>query len=362
MSDLGRLFRLSIDGPKPLENFTTVALSIAISHDDRPIKQALAAIDWTFRDDEGRPAVGGLDIAAADVASVTADTQSTLWPRDGCTLGYLDLVLTLRDTEKRECVVWVEVKVDAWESGSQLDNYRAHAALLPSPPTIITLGRTRVSERVPALRWSDVVTAIDLVTDPHYTWVSLREFLVDEQIVRPPVAAEPIDVGPCIDVVVAMNRRIREVWPGQGTSLAWIEGALRKALTASCRPRQDVVTTGGPLLYGLMANGDTWEWRLVVTARKNYDKIPVHPQQLLRDAELGGLHGDWVRHTQGLDVLERSVSSQALTSHDEIVAWFDKGLRQLHDARILDRYLADLACKRGTDGSTRPSKGSDGGA
>ena len=41
MSDLGKLFRLSVSGSKPLENFTTVALAIAIGHNDWPMKRAL---------------------------------------------------------------------------------------------------------------------------------------------------------------------------------------------------------------------------------------------------------------------------------------------------------------------------------
>ena len=48
MSDFGKLFRFrGAPGLEPLENFTTVALSIAVDHDARPILQALRGVDWT---------------------------------------------------------------------------------------------------------------------------------------------------------------------------------------------------------------------------------------------------------------------------------------------------------------------------
>ena len=48
MSDLGRLFwRRATPWQEPLENFTTEALAIAISHDFRPMKEALQQVDWS---------------------------------------------------------------------------------------------------------------------------------------------------------------------------------------------------------------------------------------------------------------------------------------------------------------------------
>src|SRR2546426_12803526 len=77
MSDLGQLFQLCGWGPKPLENFTTTALAIAINHDDRPMKQALKAIDWSHHQKPGCTALPTIDIAVNDIVSVTAATQVT---------------------------------------------------------------------------------------------------------------------------------------------------------------------------------------------------------------------------------------------------------------------------------------------
>ena len=80
MSDLGRLSRLSALGPSPLENFTTEALAIAIGHDDRPIKQTLQAVDRSCHVEDCQQMLATFDVAAADMVTVTAQTQMVLWP------------------------------------------------------------------------------------------------------------------------------------------------------------------------------------------------------------------------------------------------------------------------------------------
>jgi hypothetical protein len=343
MSDLGRLFRLrSAPDLEPLENFTTVALAIAIGHDDRPIKQALREVDWTYDNAKGSQALA--TFAVADIVSVTAETQRTLWANKDIPPGYLDLVLHVLDAQQRHSEIWFEVKVDAWEHGSQLENYKRHAALSPRSPTIITLARMRVSPLVPALKWLDIVDAVASVPNPHHTWLSLREFLLDEKIVRPPVPTEPADARACIDVIVDVNRRLAELWPNSGT-LVWREGTLRNSLERSFEAHRDLVTSGGPLRYGLMPAGERWEWGLVVTTR-NYQKVPLDAHEMLRDAEVGGLPQEWMRHTDRFEVLARRLSPGRPVSHDEIVAWFDEGLRQLHHAKVLDPFLAGLSTRQ----------------
>jgi hypothetical protein len=206
MTDLGRLFRLIGSGPKPLENFTTVALAIAIGHDDRPMRRALGSVERACEESLGihRPcgppcasghphwAISAFTTAVAESVSLTAETQKTLWGDEGIRSGYLDLALTARDAVGLALEIWVEVEVDAWESGDQLEVYRRHAERRSPPPVVITLGRTHVKPCVPFLKWSHVVDGIDSVHGPHYTWQSLRDFLLDEQIVRLPVeAADP---------------------------------------------------------------------------------------------------------------------------------------------------------------------------
>lgn len=283
---------------------------------------------------------------------MTAETQVTLWPADGIPLGYLDLVLDVLDAQRGRSAIWVEVKVDAWESGNQLENYRDHAehcAVRSRKPAIITLGRMRVSPHFPCLKWSDIVDAIASVRDPdpHHTWLSLCEFLLDEKIVRPPVPTAPIDrPDACIEITIDVNRRVRALWPSAGNTFAWVDGRLRNSLKKLVEAQQDLLGSAGPVVYGLMSAGKGWEWRLVVTTARNYENVRLDAQEMLRDAEVGRLPADWVRYTDRSDVLERRLPPGTLTSHDEIVAWFEEGLRQLRDAKILDRYLAGLSAKQ----------------
>jgi hypothetical protein len=351
MSDLGRVFHLSEFYPRPLENFTTEALATAIGHDDRPMKRALRSLDRSYHDKDWRLAFAKSPVSVAKVVTITAKTQLMLPAGIGLNgielkLGYLDLVLTLQDAHQRESVIWVEVKVDAWEGTDQLANYRNHAnqpSRIPSP-LIITLGRRRVAPSVPALKWSDVANAIASVPAPHESWLDLREFLLNEKIVRPPVPLRPLDAGECIKIIVDVNRRLRdEVWRGLG--ITWrSDETLRRALVTSFTKFHEIQASGGPLRYGLVPAGNAWDWGLVVTT-KNYERVRLDPQEILRDADIGGLPETWQRHSDRSDVLERRAPLDSLP-HDEIITWFETGLGQLRDARILERYRAGLGTKR----------------
>jgi hypothetical protein len=174
--------------------------------------------------------------------------------------------------------------------------------LTPSPPTIITLGRTRASARVPALDGRTSSRRLTRSATPTTPGVAcaICGGRGDRQAARHGRA----------DRCWAMHQRSRrgEREDSQGVA-DWYcvdRGCSPKKRTTSFEPRHDVVARGGPLLYGLTANKGAWQWRLVVTTRK--------------------------------------------------------GLRQLRDAKILDRYLADLTAKKTSDGSRTPSEGSDGGA
>jgi hypothetical protein len=344
MSDLGKLFRLSVAGLKPLENFTTAALAIAIDHDHRPIMLALRKVDRTGHEGSPFAALDAFATSTINGTSVRADTQKTLWPVEGSRLGYLDLVLSAKDAQERESVIWIEVMVDAWESADQIDVYLGHAGRLIPRPDVITLGRTKITDLVPFLRWSDVVDAIESVSNPHYTWVSLREFLVEEKIVRPKINSVPADAAACIDVIIAVNGRIRELWEGSGTSLAWADGNLRNSLAKVAE--QELLAMGGPLVYGLARFDGLWQWCVRVTVAKNYERIRLDARQVLQDAESGKLPQDWIRQPDQPEVLERRLAPGSLNAHDDIVQWFDDGLRQLRDAGVVRSYLAGLAEKK----------------
>jgi hypothetical protein len=346
MSDLGRLFRLSATGPKPLENFTSTAVAIAINPDQRPMVEALRRVNRVGHETAVAPVLDLFSKPETTRPVIVADVQKTLWRDAELRMGYLDLVISVKDADSRESAIWVEVKVDAWESGDQIPVYLDHAARLSPKPDVITLGRTKITERVPFLIWRDVVDAVESVSNPHYTWVSLREFLLEEKIARPRMETMPSDVAACIDVIAEVNERIRVLWRGMGPNMAWVETPLRKMLAKISDA--ELVASAGPLIYGLVSIDGLWQWCLRVTVAKNYARVRLDPRQILDDAQR--LPDDWIRQPDHLEVLERILPAGVRTSHDEIAQWFDEGLRQLRDGNVLRSYFAGVNAKRAPAG------------
>ena len=95
-------------------------------------------------------------------------------------------------------------------------------------------------------------------------------------------------------------------------------------------------------------------WCIFVTVFKKFSGIRLDAQQILRDAELGGLPADWVRYSEGSKVLERCLPPPGLASHDELVRWFGEGLRQLRDAKVLDPYIAARRAKKAALAAPKP--------
>lgn len=112
-----------------------------------------------------------------------------------------------------------------------------------------------ITDKVPFLTWLDVVDAIEAVSNPHYTWVSLREFLLEYKIVRPRIRVMPVDAAACIDVIAEVNERIRVHW---GPTIAWSEAPLRKKLARISKA--DLVSSTGPLIHGLASIDGLWQW------------------------------------------------------------------------------------------------------
>ena len=339
MSDLGRLlWRRAGEHNTPLENFTTEALAIAISHDFRPMKEALRQVEWfhTAEVEQTEP----FDIDA--IVAISAETQKALWTNNGV-VGYLDLVLTayLRDGQRRE--IWIEVKVNALVSGQQLGVYLEQATLVSPPTRVITLARTRISDEVPTLKWNSIAKAVDTTHDVHSSWAALSEFLSEEHIASPPTPP-PEDTAACIEVLVEVNRIIQRLWPTK-PRISWSDNGLRKVMKAA-NP-SDLMASAGPLWFGLKYKDHRWRWNLIVATVKNYERIPMDPNEVLHAADFGELADQWVRHPESREVLQlvAVIDDEKFADRDEIVSWFDQGLLQLHAAGILDSFTTGLRRK-----------------
>jgi len=344
MSDLGQLFRLSTAGPKPLENFTTTALAIAVRHDHRPILEALRRL-------EGTPSslASTVSVPADDHRriAVKADTQVALWRDDGTLGGYLDLVLTLTHLNKSR-TLWVEVKVDAWEHGEQIEFYLDRAEKLGPPPEVITLGRTQVTARVRHLTWRTVVDAIEAVSNPHYTWISLRDFLLEERIALARITSPLADGQACVELLVDANKLVRENWPGHGHGLVWQPGRLKAALLKQLQehPDRDLLVPAGPIRYGILQRDGIWVWGISLSVARNFEGVKLDPKEVLHDIAAAGLPQEWEIYPDRPDILERTLAAGSLHSSEEILEWLGQGFRDLREGNVLRAFFAGLAAKR----------------
>jgi hypothetical protein len=351
MSELGRLFRRGGMGLEQRENFTTEALAIAIHRDPRPMALALKAMSWPLAGGGTQGTVHRLIAITSQGCSMSVQTQQWL-PRsaNGLELGYLDMVLRLSLTAGVDSVeVWVEVKVDAPESGQQLANYTAHASTRPADarPIIVTLARSGLRSDYPSFLWDDIVDAVDALgkteTPPHYTWLALREFLLDERIASQKLPEAPlVDRGALLEVILRVNDLIRERW--KGTPIAWQDGHLRTAMHGVFEPSHGAETTGGPLRYGVIAEGTRWEWGLTVSTW-NHQRVKVGADDFKRRADGSGLLADWRRLNGSRDALTRRLAYRQGDSSAIVVDWFRESLKQLDDAQVLEPFFEGLAAK-----------------
>ena len=80
----------------------------------------------------------------------------------------------------------------------------------------------------------------------------------------------------------------------------------------------------------------------------------MDPIKVLAAADIGRLPDQWARHPESRDVLQlvALVDDANLADNDEVVAWFDQGLRQLRDAGIMDGFMTGMRRKYGDQAAT----------
>jgi hypothetical protein len=352
MSDLGKLFFYRETAhQRPIENFTTTALAIAINHDDRPIRIALGSLRPPDQSPptiavpfEWPAALARFD--ARQVASsprITAKTQVTKWEAGPVPRGYLDLVLEQTGTHQRTAPIWVEVKVDAWESGDQLWVYARHAEKEPGPtPVLVTLGRVRIVPHIASLTWSAVADAVSTVPDAHHSWHMLRDFLLEEHIARPPLSSDSPEVQRATEVIVAINERIRQHWPQAEKDLTWYEGSLRRSLRGWQEIDGRMVTSAGPLRYGLVPANESWDWTVQFWLQ-NYQRVPLGSEAVLRQADSGSLPDDWSRDPMARAILDRRLPLGRYTDDRDVLSWFDDSLGHLDSSGVMGLWLKGRA-------------------
>jgi hypothetical protein len=348
-SDFGRLFRKSAFGPQgPIENYVSEALAIAIEHDDRPMRRALASVSWPD---------ASLVFDPEQVTGIKPRTQVFLptsksarnQEADGPGLGYLDLVLqvTLKGGATR--TAWVEVKAETGEHGEQLDDYAAHASQISPTPCIFTLSKydirqiKHLTKGIGWLKWRSVARAIEESgSNVDSRWDDLLTFLGEEGIAWRSLPPDPTVPDAHIEVLIEVNAQIRNRWSQAG--IVWAPGALRTAALKEFSNSGRLVVTAGPLTYGLVPAKESWLWAIAVGC-DNYQGVRLNHVEIRRQADSAGLPDRWERSTVRSAVLSLQVSLREYTDREDAVGWFAAALDELDAHTAMKPFLDGLAAK-----------------
>ena len=341
-SRFGRLYLYSKDDLiRAQENFTTEALRMTIEDDRKPMLTALSALDkrkaeaMQLHERAWRPR-----------------SQVELPPR-----GWLDLVIELLDDERALTgEIWVEVKIDAPQSGQQLSYYADEACRRGHPVWIVTLAKEPVDDGVPNLSWSVLYQKARRGSPDRRSWrqhpcwndfcVFLEEQGVTNDALGPVSDAEAASLEPSYqlmnkvaEVVKTMHSRAPSLVPGLPS---WTStGVLLNFVGTNFRASGDMIGQNGPVGYGLTAEDATAYWKV--------DVDPVRALFTLKQAETtrraaaaarASLGGHWECPPSGNCVLLARRRAGSFDSHEEVVAWMEDRLRELAASSVLSALLA----------------------
>jgi len=340
-TDLQRLFwRAPTTLITPLEDFTSEALAIAIRYDPRPLLQVFANTEW--KSSSGSPLLN-----LATVVRVTTDTQVYLPVLTKDDSGRLDVVADLEDAAGVRQSVWIEVKINAPVSGKQCKVYLAHREARPAPrPFIVTLTKTRKPcEDITGISWQDIISAVDAsanIAPPlDRSWAELVAFLRTEVVL--PALGGP-DPKAFLPVFSATSETIESLWLDPPRPLTRSPGDLKRALGVRMKFYNDMLLTGGPLVWGLRATGPEWEWWVAIGTGTNWTRVWVS-EAAVHEAAKGRLL-EWTATTERYHdrylVFEKRRLHEGGESVDEAARWLCEAMRELHDAEVLEPYHAAL--------------------
>ena len=277
-----------------------------------------------------------------DVVAVRPSTQVSL-----AGVGILDLVLAV-ETQSTRGDYWVEVKVDAGESGDQLARYRQEIAARPTGqrPTLFTLSRHGLGQEagLPALTWLDLWKAIRTTTAPPRSWRDLARFLEEENM----AAADDLPIltreaaaledawslfRKAIAILHPVGVRANEIWPG--SRYPGDETTTRTALANEFKGRgalmvRNVTNYKVGVPVGICSHdGESW---LAVWVEGN----PRTDVKVLEAADAAGLGDQWKRAFGSSPVLARERRLVDFARGEDASDWLSAALLELRAAGLLE--------------------------
>lgn len=318
-SSLSRLF-IYAKGSQNVarENFTTEALAAAVRHDPAPLLALLLE--------------AGVVSAAAKLIKVL--TQKTV------PVGIIDLVLLFDASE-----VWIEVKVDAPESGNQLSNYLKHVRTTPTIK-LVTLAKDRLHPEVEPLTWQRLRRAIDATGTTSPYWRDFRTYLEEIRMAdafdEPISSAERAALGPAhalLRKVARMLVPVAEAAASMAPHLGWrvTEPDVLKEVTSKLRAHGVMsISSRARLRAGISfgtypEDGDTgvgvWVW--------SHPSATAERRQLLDAADTGNLPLPWERSPVEWEALGVYRPLIEFDDHKAAASWLVERLGELESAGLM---------------------------
>jgi hypothetical protein len=330
-SAFGRMLTYArADKTRPTENFTTEVLAAAIQTDPTPFLICLAGY--------------GLVHSADDVASVDCRTQSGF---PGA--GIIDLILDVAEPPAFTSV-WIEVKVDAPESGRQIDAYREYLALHPDAtrPVLLTLGPRPLRNDVDLIwiSWQSVWRSVHEATPTSPYWrdfaLLLEELGMADRDDEPVAARESAALGDAFALFKKVRRALVNVgkeaqhrWSRLG--FATSDGAIGRELLASFQRQGRLFVKVGTsseayLLLGIEPrDGESYASFWVETSRQS----TALRGQIISVANDAGLPASWERRFSEWGGLQASARLVTLPSSQAVSDWYLRCLDELDASGVL---------------------------
>jgi hypothetical protein len=332
MSILEGLYRYARgDRAHARENFTTQALAGCIRLDPVPFAKALQEVG---------------DLGISEDATIDPLAVSTQWPVPA--VGAIDLVVRGQD-RSRPFERWGELKVDAGESGDQIQRYQKHLLRLPdlNRPTLFTLGRSplRGHPDVPHLTWNEVARAASASPSAH--WRDFVEYLKENRLAGADYeAARPTELASMLefDGLVGKLARILEIVFDESHVLHDLRlptGSIRRELMNRFASHGDLVVAIRPMnartsqiVAGVVPNETGVRLAIYLESWPSQSDLQ-RKIQVAADAK-GLTTGQWSKREAQWGGIRAETAWLEAQEPSRVAKWFIDRFDELSEARILD--------------------------
>lgn len=253
--------------------------------------------------------------------------------------GFVDLALSLATADQRHDV-WIEVKVNAGETGTQLDSYARFVEALPedSRPRLVVLSRhpLRDHRSFQWVPWQAVWGAITAKATASPYWHDFKTYLEEIHMAGDAESSVTSLESLSLAALPQLTAKTQSIlwrfvalgaarWPAYRWPTS--ESELISDLHSQLRKRNRLMfyASSGSRAYpvvGVVSSGD--EAMLTIWVESPPKRTDVR-RQLLEQADEHGLPSKWVRQLGSWQALTLEQRLVTFSSHDDAAEWLLQG-------------------------------------